>query len=198
LKRKMLLSVLAAVPAMLMPFAALGQLAKEKAPAETTEPTYKYVAFVGWGYTSLNQVNQSESGLQGISASFTRDWGKYFGVTAEGGHYAWTVTRANPQKSSVDLYLLGPELHANLYGKTSLFVHGLVGAAHTGGVTIQPDESFAGGAGIGLDYQLTPHFGLRMYGDDIASSFTVVPYQSGDSAHMRWNARGSIGVTYKF
>lgn len=198
MKRKMLLSVLAVVPAVLMPFAALGQLAKEKAPAETNEPTYKYEAYVGWGYTSLNQVNQSESGLQGVSASFTRDWGKYFGITAEGGHYAWTVTRANPEKASVDLFLAGPVLHANLYGNASLFVHGLVGVAHTGGVSIQPDESLAGGAGIGVDYKLTPHFGLRAYGDDIASSFTVVPYESGDSAHMRWNARGSIGVTFKF
>ncbi len=117
---------------------------------------------MGWGYTSLNQVNQSKSGLQGVTASFTRDWGKYFGITAEGGHYAWTVTQANPQKSSVDLFLAGPVLHANLYGKSSMFVHGLVGVAHTGGVSIKPDESVAGGGGIGLDSRMTPHSSLRI------------------------------------
>jgi hypothetical protein len=198
LTRKMLLSFLAAIPAALMPLSATCQMAKEKAPALTTEPQYKYEVFVGWGYTSLNQVNQSNSGLQGVSLSLTRDWGKYFGITAEGGHYAWTVTASNPVSSSVDLYLAGPAFHAPLYERASLFIHGLLGAAHTGGVSIKPNESFAGGVGLGVDYKLGPHLGLRAYGDDIGSSFTLTPYQPGDSPHRRFNARGSIGVTYKF
>jgi hypothetical protein len=198
LNRKMLLAILAAIPAALMPLAAHGQLAKEKAPATTSEPTYKYEAFVGYGYTSLNQVSQSNSGLQGVSLSITRDWGKYFGVTAEGGHYAWAVTRQNNGSPTVDLYMAGPVVHAQLFGRTSMFVHGLLGAAHTGGVTISPSESFAGGIGVGLDYALGPHFGLRAYGDDIGSSFTVTPYELGDSPHMHWNAHAAIGVTYKF
>jgi hypothetical protein len=198
LNRKKLITLVATVSAALMPLAAHSQLEKEKAPATTTEPTYKWEAFAGFGYTSLNQVNQSNSGLGGVSLSLTRDWGKYFGVTAEGGHYFFTITRSNPTNPTVDQYLVGPVIHAPLYDKLSIFAHGLIGAVHTGNVSIQPSESFAGGVGLGLDYKLGPHLGLRAYGDDIGSSFTLTPYQSGYSPHMRWNAHASIGVTYKF
>ncbi len=192
--------ILAMVPAAFLPLAAIGQIEPEKAPATQNEPTTKYEVFAGWGYTSLNQVSQSRSGLQGVSLSVTRDWGKYFGVTAEGGHYAWSLTTSNASVGAptVDMYLAGPALHAPLYGRFSIMVHGLIGAAHTGGVTISPSESFAGGVGVGLDYNRTSHFGLRLYGDDIGSSFTVTPFQTGDSPHRRFNARASIGVVYKF
>jgi len=85
LTRKLFFWILAASAAALMPVAANCQIAPEKAPSERTGPEYKYEAFVGWGYTSLNQVNQSNSGLQGVSLSVTRDWGKYFGATLEVG-----------------------------------------------------------------------------------------------------------------
>jgi hypothetical protein len=198
LKRKLLLSILAVIPAALMPLAANCQIAPEKAPAQTTEPLNKYEVFAGWGYTSINQVNQSRSGLQGVSLSLTRNWGKYFGVTADGGHYAWSVTSANTGNPTVDLYMVGPVLHAPLYDRVGIFVHALLGAAHTGGVSISPSQSFAGGVGLGVDYKLKPHLALRLYGDDIGSSFTVTPYAPGDSPHMHWNARASLGVAYKF
>lgn len=198
MKRKMLLSMAAAIPALLMPLAATCQLAKEKAPATTTGPTFKNEAFAGFGYTSINQVNQSNSGLGGVSFSYTRDFGRYFGATAEGGHYFFTITRSNPTKPTVDQILVGPVLHAPLFDNLSIFVHGLLGTVHTGSISIQPGYSFAGGVGMGLDYSLSPHFGLRAYGDDIGSSFTLTPYESGDSPHMRWNAHAAIGVTYKF
>jgi hypothetical protein len=98
----------------------------------------------------------------------------------------------------VNLYLAGPEFHAPLYEKLGIFVHGLIGAAHTGGVSIRPGESFAGGIGMGMDYKLGSRFGVRLYGDDIGSSFTLTPYQSGFSPHRRFNARASFGLTYKF
>ncbi|MFZ0744248.1 MAG: hypothetical protein WAM85_07565 [Terracidiphilus sp.] len=200
MKRKFLLSILAMIPAAFMPLAATGQIAPDKAPAAPTGPTFKYEVFAGWGYTSLNQVNQSRSGLQGVSLSVTRNWGKYFGITAQGGHYAWALTSSNSSvgQPTVDMYLVGPEFHAPLYDRIGILVHGLLGAAHTGGVTIQPSESFAGGVGMGLDYSLSPRLAVRLYGDDIGSSFTVTPFEPGDSPHRRFNARASIGVVYKF
>ncbi len=96
------------------------------------------------------------------------------------------------------MYLIGPALHAPLYGRLSIMVHGLLGAVHTGGVSISPSESFAGGVGLGVQYDKTAHLGLRLYGDDIGSSFTLVPFQAGDSPHRRFNARASVGVVYKF
>jgi hypothetical protein len=198
LKRKLFIGILAAAAALVTPSAASCQLAPEKSPSQSTEPEFKYQAFVGLGYTSLNQVSQSNSGLVGVTVSVTRDWGKYFGVTLDGGHYQWVVTRANPEAASVNLYLAGPEFHAPLYEKVSMFAHGLIGAAHTGGVAIYPNYSFAGGVGLGLDYKVRDHIGLRAYGDDIGSSFSITPFQPGDSPHRRFNARASIGVTYKF
>ena len=201
MKRKLLVLILAMVPAAFLPLAAIGQIEAEKAPAPQNEPTTKYEVFAGWGYTSLNQVSQSRSGLQGVSLSVTRDWGKYFGVTAEGGLLClerYFVERRSVGSPTVEMYLAGPALHAPLYGRFSILVHGLIGAEHTGGVTISPSESFAGGVGMGLDYNRTSHFGLRLYGDDIGSSFTITPFQPGDSPHRRFNARASIGVVYKF
>jgi len=197
LKRKLFFWILAAGAATLISCQANGQIAPEKAPSQNSGPDYKYVAFVGVGYTSLNQESESNSGLIGVSVSVTRDWGKYFGVTLDGGHYQW-ATRTNPEAASVNQYLAGPEIHAALYEKTSLFVHGLLGAVHTGGVPIFPNYSFAGGVGVGLDYRLNNRFGLRAYGDDIGSSFSVTPYQPGDSPHRRFNARASFGLTYRF
>ena len=141
MKRKLLLLILAMIPAAFLPLAAIGQVEPDKAPAVANEPTYKYEVFAGWGYTSLNQVNQSRSGLQGVSLSVTRNWGKYFGITAEGGHYAWGVTSSNAIVGSptVDMYLAGPALHAPLYGRFSMMVHGLLGAGHTGSVSIRPE-----------------------------------------------------------
>jgi hypothetical protein len=184
----------------MMPKLAQGQLTEEQPKAPSSGPAYKYVAFVGWGYTSLNQVNQSRNGVQGVSYSLTRDFGRFFGVTAEGGHYAWAVTQSNALvgNPSMDLFLVGPEIHAPLWGRVDLFAHGLLGGAHTGNVSIRPDVSFAGGMGVGMDYNLTKRFALRLSGDDIASSFTLVPYSAGDSPHKRWNARASFGVAYRF
>jgi hypothetical protein len=192
--------LLAAVVAAMSPLSANSQIAPEKPHVRQTGPTYNYTVFAGWGYTSINQINQSRSGLQGFTGSLTRDWGKYFGLTVDAGHYAWQTMASNAAvgKPSVDYYLAGPEFHSYLYGPTSLFAHALIGVAHVGGVNISPAASPAGGVGIGMDYHLKPRVSLRLYGDDIFSDFTVVPYQQGFSPHIRWNARAGLGVAYRF
>ena len=198
MKSKGFLSILAASSAIVFSFSAAAQVAPERAPKDLTGPNYKYEAYVGYGYTSLNQVNQSRSGLQGVSASVTREFGDHFGVKVDGGHYAWAVTSKNPGSPSVDLFLAGPVVHANLFEKWSAYAEGLLGGAHTGGVSIQPKVSFAGGIGMGVDYNKSARWSIRAFGDDIASSFTLVPFEPGDSPHKRWNARAGIGVVYHF
>jgi hypothetical protein len=59
------------------------------------------------------------------------------------------------------------------------------GGAHTGGESMPPNISFAGGMGLGLDYKLSPRFALRASGDDIASSFVSDPNHLGYSAHKQ-------------
>jgi hypothetical protein len=198
LKSKLFFSVLAAVFAVLIPVAANCQVAPEKMPTQPTGPVYKNTAFLGWGYTSLNQVNGSRSGKQGITGSYTRDIGEHFGLVGEFGHYPWDLTASNPGDPSVDQFLVGAQVRANLYEKLSGFARGLIGTVHTGGVNIQPDYSFAGGVGVGLDYNRTARWGFRVSGDIIGSSFTLVPYQTGNSTHTTWSARAGVGVLYHF
>jgi len=213
LKRKYILAVLAVVSAMFLPLAAVSQIAPDRpAKPEQSEPSYKWQAFAGYGYTSLNQVNQSENGLQGVDLSLTRNWGNHFGLTADGGYYAYTYDANNPGNPTVDLVLLGPVFHVKLIDRVELFAHLLLGGAHTGmnsaGYSAIPRVSFAGGAGGGMDYKLNPRVALRLSGDDIASSFfaPVLPAGADNacstgsecSSHMRRNARAAFGVVYSF
>ena len=198
MKSKLLFWIVAVGSAVVVPMAAVGQIAPEKPPKDITGPVYKYEAYVGYGYTSLNQVNLSRSGLQGVSASVARNFGDHFGLKVDGGHYAWNVTATNPGSPTVDMVLVGPVVRGNLFEKWSGYAEGLFGGIHTGGVSIQPGISFAGGFGIGVDYNRSARWSLRAFGDNIGSAFTLQPYQSGFSAHTRWNARAGIGVVYHF
>ena len=199
---KLLVSIVAVASALVVPFAARGQVAPDRPPKDVTiGPEYRNDVYVGWSYTSLNQVNQSRSGLQGFSASVTRNFGNHFGLKADGGYYGWDVTGtnlANPGKPNVSMVLAGPVLRANLFEKWSVYAEGLLGGVHTGGVSIEPNISFAGGPGIGLDYNHSARWTVRAFGDVIGSSFTLVPFQPGFSPHRRWNARAGVGLAYHF
>jgi hypothetical protein len=197
----LLLSILAVVAAALLPLAAAGQIAPEHSKhVEQGASPYKWEAFAGYGYTSLNQVNQSRYGLQGVNLSLTRDWGKYFGLTADGAYYSDPISSGNPGKPVVDLVLFGPVLHANITDHLSGFVRVLLGGEHSGGESQTPNISVAGGAGIGMEYKLSQRFALRASGDDIASSFSLIGNtpQLAYSPHMRRNSRAAFGLVYRF
>jgi hypothetical protein len=198
LKRKPLLKFFAAIAAMVLPIAAASQASSSSAPAEPTEPVYHYQVLAGYSYTSLNQLNQSRSGLQGPEITAERLWGKHFGLVADGGYYRYAIVSGNPGTPTVDLALAGPEFHADLIGRTSGFIRGMMGAEHTGGESETPNVSFAGGFGGGMEYRMTPHLSLRASGDDIFSSFVQDPEHLGYSPHRRANARGGLGVVYRF
>ncbi|MGC9159517.1 MAG: hypothetical protein ACP5FH_11050 [Terracidiphilus sp.] len=201
MKRKLLLSILAAFSVVLLPLAASSQIVSEYEEASSVRsvPSVKYELFAGYGYTSLNQVEQSRRGLQGINVSVTRDWGKYLGLTADGGYYPSTLGSGNPGSPSVDVILAGPVLHAHLFWRLDFFVRGLLGVEHTGGEAGgTPVVSFAGGPGAGMDYQFRPHLSLRLLGDDIISSYVEDPNHLGYSPHEYSNSRLSIGLVYKF
>jgi hypothetical protein len=198
LNSKLQLLILAVASAIVVPVSALSQVAPERPPKVLTGPDYKYEVYLGYGYTSLNQVSQSRSGLGGINGSFMRVINDHLGVKVDGGHYLWDVTATNAGHPTVDMYLGGVVVRGNLFQKWSAYAEGLIGGEHTGGVSIQPDVSFAGGVGIGLDYNKNERWSIRAYGDDIGSSFTLTPYQPGFSPHTHWNARAGIGLAYHF
>ena len=217
MKSKFLLSVLATVAATMMPLTATSQIAPDK-PQRTvsTEANPKYEFFAGAGYTSLNNVNQSRNGQLGVNLSATRDWGKYFGITADGGVYKYAYDSSNPGNPTVDILLFGPVVHAHLLGPVDVFVHVLLGCEHISGTPITtglssstpsqayatPDFSFAGGYGAGFDYKVISRFYLRAWGDDIRSAITAdLPASCagmGCSSHETRSARAGLGLVYKF
>lgn len=200
MKRKLWLLVLAVIPAALLPSAAVGQVDQSSGtvPAEPAQKVYRYEVSAGYGYTSLNQLNQSRSGLQGVELSATRDWGAHFGIVADGAYYKYPIKSGNPGTPAVDLVAFGPVIHAELYGRISGFVRGLLGGEHTAGNGTVPNISFAGGVGLGMQYSLNPRLSLRASGDDIFSSFVQDPDHLGYSPHRRGNGRASLSVVYRF
>jgi hypothetical protein len=207
LKSKLLLSTLAIISAAFMPLTATSQLIHsrhaEKAP-EKPVAAHKYEIFAGYGYTSLNQVYQSRSGLQGANVSVTRDWGRFFGLTADGAYYKYPLKGGNPGNPAVETFLIGPVLHAPLFGRIDGYAHVLLGGAHTSGENATPNISFAGGYGGGIDYRFTQRLSLRLGGDDIQSSFlanantSVCGTGSNCTANKHGNSRAEFGVVYKF
>ena len=209
LKRTLWFLFLAVVPAALAPLKAAGQVNPEAAPAPQLARSYKYEGYAGFAYTSLNQVNQSRYGLYGGKASLTRDWGKYFGLRGSVDYYREPISSrlpGNPGDPSVYSFLVGPEIHANLFEKLSGEIFAELGGEHTGGESITPAISFAGGFGGGMTYWLTDRLAIRVDGDRVAGSFTLggtttsgsTPEQLGYSTHKTWNPRATIGVVFRF
>ncbi len=189
LTRKLLFSMLAAILGFaLFSMAAMSQIqssssSSSPAPDEKPEIHYRYSVSAGYSYTSLNQLNQARSGLQGIEASVMRDFTTHFGVIADGGYYKYALKSGNPGSPVVDFVGFGPVVHAELYGPVSGFIRGLLGGEHTASNGTIPKVSFAGGFGGGFEYKLSPRFSLRASGDDILSSFVEDPDHLGYSTH---------------
>jgi hypothetical protein len=206
LNRMFLRTILAAFAAIFTPMIAICQAAPaEGAASAKPEPTYKYEAYAGFGYSSLNQVNQSRYGLMGVDLSITRDFGKYFGLSAMGNYYKPPLgggngTNGNPGDPSIYEVLAGPELHAVIYDRVSGFFHGGLGVEHTGGEEETPSLSFAGGFGGGLIYNINSRFGVRASGDRIGAAFSLRNNSTelGNSPHRTWNSSATIGVIYHF
>jgi hypothetical protein len=206
-----LLSILAVVPALLLPLVSSSQIAPDRPPrAPQTAPATKYEIFAGYGYTAIHQIDQGRYGLQGVNASVTRDWGRFFGVTVDGSYYKWPLlqnsTTPNPGNPLVTAFLAGPVLHGHIMGKVDGYFHVLLGGEHISDLPnyTTPNISFAGGVGGGLDYKIRQNIFLRVGGDDLQSSFSSNASLSscsstaGCSPHKRSSARATIGVVYKF
>lgn len=201
MKSKWLFSILAVVAAALFSLNGAAQATADSGTAGTpVAQQYRWKAFVGGAYTSLNQVNQSRYGLIGVDVSITRNWGRFFGLAADGAWYPHSLSTGNPGNPTVDMVFFGPEVHGHIFDKVSIFARALLGGEHTGGENMTPKVSFAGGAGMGLDFELNPRWSIRAYGDDIASSFSQINNSPalGNSPHMHGNSRAGIGVGFNF
>jgi len=206
LNRTVLLRISALVAAVLAPLAAAGQVNPEGAPSPAQGgATYKYEAYVGVAYSRIRQVPTSFSGLLGGKASLARDWGKYFQLMGSADYYTKGTGHSklpSPGHPTVYTFLVGPALHATLFEQLSGEIFAEVGGEHTGGENMSPNISFAGGFGGGLTYSLAHNFGVQLTGDRVGASFPLPnpanSPQLGYSTHRTWNARGTIGVVYRF
>jgi len=194
------------------PLQAAGQVSSPENKAAGDQPAaLKYEVYAGFGYTSINQVNQSRYGLMGAEVSVMRDWGKYFGMSVMGNYFKPPLSvdsggggvnnnTSNPGDPSVYEALAGPEFHADIYDRIGGFVHGMMGVEHTGGEQMSPNLSFAGGFGGGMYYRLNDRFSIKVSGDKIGASFSLrgnTPVL-GYSPHRTWNSSATIGVAYHF
>jgi hypothetical protein len=203
LKRTLLFYFLATVAATLTPLVAAGQVSPEAAPGPRQAAPYKYEVFAGVAYSRLRQAPVSYSGLVGGKISLARDWGKYFQLMGSVDYYKVGTGRTdlpNPGNPSIYTFLVGPQLHLNITEKLSGKVFAELGGEHTGGESITPSISFAGGFGGGLAYSLGRNWGVQLTGDRVAASFSLpgnTP-QLGYSTNRTWNVRGTFGVFYRF
>ena len=136
-----MISILTAAAA-LLPMAAAGQVNPEAAPSpEQGAAPYKYEVYVGVAYSRIRQVPVSYSGLMGGKASLARDWGKYFQLLGSVDYYTVGTGHSgipNPGHPTVYTFLVGPAIHANLYGNLSGSIFAQVGGEHTGGESRRP------------------------------------------------------------
>ncbi len=203
MKRTLLYLLLGAAGASLGTMPAMSQVNPEAAPGAAQTPSTKYEAYVGFAYTRLRQVPVSFSGLLGGKATVARDWGKYFQLMGSVDYYKIGTGHhdlPNPGNPSVYSFLVGPAVHATLYENLSGVFFAELGGEHTGGENITPSISFAGGFGGGLAYSLNRHFAVQLTGDRVAASFSLpgnTP-QLGNSTNRTWNARGTMGILYRF
>jgi hypothetical protein len=205
LTRTILLRMAAVAVAALAPLVAGAQASPDAGQtSERSEATYKYQAYAGAAYTRIRQVPISYSGLVGGRASLARDWGKYFQLIASGDYYKLgtgqpgLATYGNPSVFSI---LGGPGIHMDLFGGLSGQFFLELGAEHTGGESMSPSTSVAGGFGGSLTYSLNRRWGVRLTGDRVGGSFpepnNMASAQAG-STHRTWNVRATMGLVYRF
>ncbi len=199
LKRTLWFLLLAA----LAPLTATGQVNPDEAPVSREAASFKYEVYAGYAYTGLDQVNNSRYGLQGGKLMLMRNWGKYFGLMGAIDYYRPPISNrlpANPGDPSVYSILVGPEIHPVIYENLSGVFFPELGVEHTGGEGMIPATSFAGGFGGGISYRLNNRFNIRITGDRVAGSFSLIDNtpQLAGSTHRTWDARATIGVSYRF
>lgn len=196
--RKLFFALLAA----LLPFCAAAQISASGTSTDDNQKPSRYDIFAGVGVTSQNQIVHSHGFLLGYEVGVTRNWGKYFGINVQGASMPKSTSSANQSQAGISpnysQFLIGPELHSNVYEKVSGNVHLLMGGSHTGGsgVTGTPSVAFSYAFGAALDYRLTGRFSLRLTGDRVHTSFAEGAASTGNSPNPYSNVQSSFGVVY--
>jgi len=166
-------------------------------------PPPNYELYGGYSYI-LRPYDQTNSnpfsgGMNGWDASLRVPLpivGRWLGVKGDvSGNYRNDAPNFNPHSY---FFLAGPQLSAH-FGRSTLFVHGLVGSAHLNQQVIpslKSGSTFAMAAGGGLDIGLSRALAWRIAGD-----FYNTNFQSSDATvHGIVNSNGRIssGLVLRF
>lgn len=204
LNRTVFLRIFCLLAVALAPLAAGAQVSSDSTgkSSQDNQAVYRYSIYAGGAYTRIRQVPASFSGLLGGKVTVTRDFGRYFMLIGSGDYYKKGIGHAgipSPGHPSVYSVLVGPGVHADLFAGLSGQLFAELGMEHTGGEPMSPSTSVAGGFGGGITYSINSRWGLQLTGDRVAASFPLPgTAQQANSTHRTWNARGTVGIVYRF
>lgn|ERR1019366_10514812 len=146
----------------------------------------KAEVFGGYSYLRVNPG----SGISGInfnggSGSVSFDPKPWLGIVGDIGVYHGTILGVG---GTIVSYMFGPKL-AMRRGKATPFVQALLGGARISGSGLS-DNGFAMALGGGVDWNATPHVGIRMF----QGEYVMTRYASSTQN----NARISAGVVFRW
>ena len=111
------------------------------------------------------------------------------------GHYASNHFDFNPHQY---FFLLGPQISAHL-GRSTLFLHGLVGSSHLASnalPNLRDDNTLAVAVGGGVDLGLSHSFAWRVTGDWYNTHYSATTRNVAEIRNS--NGRVSTGLVFRF
>jgi opacity protein-like surface antigen len=194
--QKLLFSLLL-IPAIALPASLCAQVGPDRGPAPNYElyGGYSYV-FRAYDHT---QANPFTGGMNGWDASLRVPFpifGSWLGIKGDvSGSYRNDSPNFNPHAY---FFLAGPQVSVHL-GRSTLFVHGLVGSAHLNQQVIpslKSGSTFALAAGGGLDIGVSRGLAWRITGDFYNTNFQSTDVTVHDIVNS--NGRISTGPVLRF
>ena len=154
--------------------------------------------FAGYSYLHTSPgVNQSSFKANGGDASIAFNVNRWGSFVAEfGGVHASKISGADVDANATT-FLFGPKISLFRRSKLNPFAQALFGFAHSNAAfnrTTIASNGFAMSPGVGLDWNVTRHIGLRLGQADYL--FQRVPTSTNQ---VNWNNfRYSAGVVFRF
>jgi len=179
------------------------------AVAASAQDMPKAEVFGGYSYLHVSDQGATAN-FNGGSGSLSYDPNSWLGIVGDFGGYHWSDSGVD---ANVITYLFGPKI-AFRSGKITPFVQALFGGAHLSGsgsggsggtdVRVRPEATFGGSGsasenafamalGGGLDWNATPHIGVRL----IQAEYLLTKFNDGANNRQN-NVRVSAGVVFRF
>jgi opacity protein-like surface antigen len=176
-------------------------LLAQAAPAH--RPAANYELYGGYSYIfrpyDHTQDFPVSGGMNGWEASLRVPFpifGSWLGIKGDvSGSYRNDAPNFNPHAY---FFLLGPQVSAHL-GRSTVFVHGLVGSSHLNDTAIpslKSNSTFAAAVGGGLDYGLARALAWRLQADYYNTNFQSTDNQIHEIVNS--NGRVSTGLVLRF